>query len=759
MKIYTLFTWVTLCSLAMSNAKADASDGSLEINIDTSELTLQVHGDEDDAWIFESSNDLETWSSVSELGSVFSNSDPLSIDLNSASLFYRARLILNFYDPSLVRTIELTFEEEDWVSILQDNYADESLLAGGMSVDGFDFPSVGIRYKGNTSYTRSGDKKSIAIEMDFVDPEADLYGYDSFNFNNAFNDETLMREALYFNSIKEYAITPNAGFVKIFINGENWGVYSNAQQQNSELLEEWFDDYDGDRWKSPSGTGAGGGTTGGDTGGGRGGGGGGGGGFATGDKALLYLGDDSALYEAQYELKTQKTDDPWSHLINASKVLSETDPASSDYRETVDTVLAVDRWLWFLAAENIFTDDDSYWNKGADYQIYYEPESGQIHPIEHDGNEAFTVNDSSLEPMYQEDNANRPVISKFLSSPELRERYLAHYRTILAERFNPEYLNALIDEYKEVIEAEVALDPKITFTFEEFETDITDLKEHIQSRYDFLTTELEVSQIAPTIVSVSMPDTPLPGESVAITATVEENASDGISGVYLYYRQGGSGQYLDVQMLDDGLSSDGSANDGVYGGSIPSYLAGQKVRYYVEARSGNSANTAVFSPARAELEPYKYEIETTQADSTVIVINEFMASNDAAYADPQGDFDDWIELHNISDSEVDLSGMYLSDNAGNPRKWEIPEGTLIAAGGYLIVWADEDGSDELGLHANFKLSASGEEILIVDTDENLNLVLDYVEYSSADTDVSIGRTAADSELFDSMAPSPGEQNQ
>ena len=740
--------WTVLVMISMAQLSSFAADGVLEILPDDGAVSLQVLGDKDDAWIFESSTDLENWTQFTDFHSVYSDHAPVALADPEELSFYRARSIPRFYDPLHIRTIELTFEESNWLSILQANYTDASILVGDLTVDGFVFADVGIRYKGNTSYTRSGEKKSIAIESDYTDINLEVMGYDDFNFNNAFGDETILREALYFNSIKEYAITPNAGFIKILINGENWGLYSNAQQQYGPLIREWFKSNDGDRWKSPSGTGAGGGTTG-----------GGGGGFATGDKALLYLGDDSADYEALYELKSQNSLDPWAHLIAASKHLDETDTAGANYREAMDTVLAVDRWLWFLAAENIFTDDDSYWHKGADYQIYYEPDSGQIHPIEHDGNEAFTVSLHDLDPMYYEDNANRPIISKFLANPELRQRYLAHFRTILSERFNPTYLNALIDLYRGVIVNEVALDPKITYTVEDFETDIIELKGHIQSRYDYLIAHAEVAQVGPTIWSVSQPVPPVPGDSANITSTVSQNGTDVVNAVYLYYRQGSSGAYTDVEMLDDGLHADGAAGDGVFGESIPGFLAGQKVRYYLEAISGNASATAVYNPHRAELDPYIYEVTTELAGSTSIVINEFMASNDSAFADPQGEFDDWIELRNLTNSVVDLSGLFLSDNAGNPRKWEFPAGTTIAASGYLIVWADEDGSATPGLHANFKLSASGEEILLVDTDLNLNAVLDFVVYDSAQTDVSIGRTDKNPEPFISMSPTPGFANE
>ena len=58
-----------------------------------------------------------------------------------------------------------------------------------------------------------------------------------------------------------------------------------------------------------------------------------------------------------------------------------------------------------------------------------------------------------------------------------------------------------------------------------------------------------------------------------------------------------------------------------------------------------------------------------------VVINEVMASNVASFADPQGDFDDWIELYNAGDGPVNVGGMYLSDDPEVPTMWQIPWAT------------------------------------------------------------------------------------
>jgi len=86
-----------------------------------------------------------------------------------------------------------------------------------------------------------------------------------------------------------------------------------------------------------------------------------------------------------------------------------------------------------------------------------------------------------------------------------------------------------------------------------------------------------------------------------------------------------------------------------------------------------------------------------------------------------------------------LSGMYLSDNPENPLKWKFPKGTTIASGGYTIVWADENGGDEPGLHANFKLSSQGETLWLYDTDTHNNALLDSVSFEALENDQSMGR--------------------
>ena len=143
-----------------------------------------------------------------------------------------------------------------------------------------------------------------------------------------------------------------------------------------------------------------------------------------------------------------------------------------------------------------------------------------------------------------------------------------------------------------------------------------------------------------------------------------------------------------------------------------------------------------------------------------VVINEFMADNESALADPaDGDFEDWIELHNPAGSAADLAGWFLSDDPDEPFKFTIPSGFNVPADGFLQVWADDEvAQNELAtrpdLHVAFKLDAGGESILLSAPDGTL---VDRVDFGQQSPDKPMGRSAG-GELVALANPSPGAVN-
>jgi len=143
-----------------------------------------------------------------------------------------------------------------------------------------------------------------------------------------------------------------------------------------------------------------------------------------------------------------------------------------------------------------------------------------------------------------------------------------------------------------------------------------------------------------------------------------------------------------------------------------------------------------------------------------LVINEVMASNSTGIQDPQGQYDDWIEIHNTSDEAIDVGGMYLTDDLDNPTMWRIPDdnpsATSIPANGYLLIWADDDTTSP-GLHANFKLDSAGEQIGLFDS--NGSTLIDAISFGDQATDISYGRYPNAGNNLRYMAfPTPGAEN-
>jgi spore coat protein CotH len=739
-------------AMALFTTVATAADGTVVLAVSNHAVFLKVDGDKDDDWWLQTSTNLTTWRTLTNLGTLLSGNETnapwrAAGTESTSPTYYRALQTDGLYDPGLFRTVSLIYTQANAAVF---SNAMHVARATGSNIylpllwldNGATNQHIGARFKGNSSY--NGLRRSINLDIDFGITNADLMGFTTVNLNNANGDETVMREPIYFTVMSQYTPCPEGAMCNVYFNGAQWSVYSLVQQENSQLIEKWFPSTDGDRWRAPN------------TGGGM--------NFAGSNSAFVVFTNATVwAYTNHYEIKSTLTNrlTAYQRLTNAIYVLHLT-PAET-FRDRIEDAWAVDNWLWFLAIENLFVDDDSYFYKGADYGFYYEPESGRIHPVEHDGNEAFTAIGSlnySMTPVQGAASNNRPMLYRLLQNNELRQRYLAHMRTVLAESFNPATLTPLINRFHALSVNALITDPRKGITMQTYTNDLNGLKTYVTNRYNYLMAHAELTPRQPDITSVVGPTGAVFATNTpSITASVTPNGDSGVGSVWLYHRGKAYGKFTRVQMLDDGTHGDGLAGNGVFGATVTNYPAGTKVRYYVEARGTNAAQAARFSPARAENETHSYRVAIAAASNSPVVINEFMASNTSTLADPQGEYDDWIELRNVTDAAVSLTGRYLSDEPNNPRKWQFPAGTTIPANGYLLVWADEDTTITDGLHASFKLSGEGDEVFLTDTDANFNQVLDTITFGGQTTDISYGRTAADADVWSPMAPTPAADNQ
>lgn len=662
---------------------------------------------------------------------------PLEVRIENDRLISGGNETQGLYDLSKVRKYEILLEESNWFQLMDGsgqgpNSTPGVSLIGTLIVDDeITLDSVLISIKGQTSdFQNNSQKKSFKIEIDEL-KDQDLMGYDNLNLNCGFLDESSMREVLYYDICRDFTMSLKGCFADLYINGDYWGPYNNIQQIEGTYIREWFRNNDGTRWRaiSPDGTG----------GGGPGGPGGPGGIFGTGVSTLNYNGPDSTDYNENYTLKKTEKEDPWSDLIYVCDLLNN-EPIDDLYDVLVDH-FDIDRSLWFLAQEVIFSDDDSYVYKGGmDYYVYWDDFTGRLMPLEVDGNTVMIDEHLFWSPFYREDDPDFPLMNRMLQNQEIRQRYLAHFRTILDKHFRPEMVHERIDELAPLIDQRIQDDPKKIYSYNQYLNGLEDLKDFVSDRYNFLLTDEEVDRDPVEISMVEMESTdgigqaPLEDEEV----TVRTEVASGAKSVMLYYGTGLDGKFDRIEMQDDGMHNDGDSNDNVYGATIPGFEAGTYVRYYVEAIKDDAFNTASYFPAGATHDVFIYRVTPVTILNEDIVINECMASNQESIADNEGEFDDWIELYNKGSEAIDVSGYMLSDDLEEMDKWSIPEGTSLAADDYLIIWADSDDEQNADghLHANFKLSAGGESIVLSNVNGD---VIDYVEFGEQQSDISYAR--------------------
>jgi hypothetical protein len=558
----------------------------------------------------------------------------------------------DFYDPSVLRTVNISFVQSNWETLLRNNYASETDLAGTVVVDGVNYPNVGIRIRGNTSFTGipSGSQKfSLKLQMDFTDPNQQLMGYDTINLNNGWRDPTFSREVEFNNFLSQFVPNARANNVLVTINGQNWGVYNNVQQTDKRLLRSYFSNADGLRVRcanNPSGPG------------------------------LSYSPTLNASYEIQDTAGLTLAQATAEFIALTNTITNAPLTSLSVDVPNMDRAIAIDPSIWTVILENLLTDDDSYVNKGCDFMTYRDPVDTRTHIIQRDANETWVESTWAINRNFNQ--ANKPFLNRILGVPELRQRYMSHYRAAKLG-FNWASLQARFDARKALLQAAVEADPKRLYTLDNFNNGfgsanvtlinritntaatglaggaIPGIRQFVDTRANFLgnaTSNPELSASGPTISTVQASNaTPSPSTPVFISAAVQA-AGTAISKVELFFRPNPTVIYERALMLDDGLSGDGAAGDGVYGVRLPiTAVPGQNVAYYVMATASDSFNSLSFLPLLAERGPRM--INYGLGSGVGMQITEWMYS---------GNHGEFVEFTNRSAQAIDLSNWILKDD-------------------------------------------------------------------------------------------------
>ena len=627
----------------------------------------------------------------------------------------------DFYDVDIIREIKIYFDQPNWDHLLDSLYSDPAadggrIVATYITIDGTQLDSVGVRYKGYSSANINRIKNPFNLKIDYIQGNQTYNGIDKIKLSNVIQDPSFVREVLSYEIARKYMPASKANYANVYVNDTLLGLYTNVESVGGEFLESHYNSSENPFFKgNPESL------------------------DLNGENANLSNspGTDSTLYYTLYEMKS---DYGWSDLYNLIDTLN-------NFPEEIEHALNVDRTIWMHAVNFSVVNFDSYVGYAQNYYLYKD-NNGRFNPILWDLNQSFgsfRLTDASqyfggfsiseaktLDPLTHSNIFSaypRPLITKLFSNDRYRKMYIAHMRTIMEENIDNQDYYTRGQEIQALIDVSVQNDTNKFYTYADFQNNLTstttDLVDYagitdlMDARNTYLSTYPDF-QGAPDITNISSSPTTLSiGDSVWITTDIINADS-----VILAFRYSSTELFTKVDMFDDGLHGDGVAVDNNYGYLL--HNIGHTVEYYIYADNDTAGK---FSPERAA---YEYHNIIIGGD---VVLNELCAINSGLWLDPQGQSEDWIELYNNSANSVSLKGYYLSDDNSDLNKWRFPD-TTIAANDYLIVWADKDTLD-IGLHAGFKLSATGEAIFLSDSS---GILIDEIIFGSQSaSNVTYGR--------------------
>ncbi len=625
----------------------------------------------------------------------------------SQSIPYR-----NLFDDTKLPNIYITLPADSLTWLYSHVDYDGNILANFVFDDGINrdtMRNIGFRLRGNTS--RGAAKKSFKIKFNAFVSGIKYQGVKELNLNGSHNDPTMVREKLFYDAWNFAGLPPRrSAFSKVYINGNYYGLYTNIEELDDDWLQRVFGTDDGNLYKCiyPA--------------------------------DLKYLGANQSLYKnvfhsagvRAYDLKSNDLTDDYTDLARLCTVIN----TPTNFECEIQKVLNVQGFLKAYAVEILSGDWDDYGYNKNNFFLYHNPKNDLFEFITYDTDNTFGVDFGggpfTTRNIYTWQNtANGILVNKLLAVPNFKNQFSFYVNQLTVNAFTT--IQPRIDAFKTLISFAAADDTYRTrdygFTLADFQNGFEStaknpakfgIRQFITARNAAALTQI-TGLLLPPILTENSVSPRLPKATEMMTFRVKIDNISSLVNPKLFY------SVDSINFLNTPLIAIGSS---FYEAKIQLNGAANALFYRFEASNTEGSNVL---PACGN---FKLRLNESQFKNKLF-INEFMADNKKTIKNELGLFEDWIELFNASNSAIFLGDKYLSDDFLNNNKWKMPTDSL-AARSWRLFWLDNDVLQGIK-HANFKLSASGEQLGIFSTYTEGYAPIDTISFGQQTPDISMGR--------------------
>lgn len=636
------------------------------------------------------------------------------------------------FDDSILSEVHIIIDEDSLAQILLPSnqnsnyeYSATFIFKKGIEID--TVQNIGFRLRGNTS--RASHKKSFKVSFNSFESGRKYYGLEKMNLNGEHNDPSIIRSKVSWEVFEGIGLpAPRANHVKLYINDDYFGLYINVEHIDEEFVKDRFGSNDGNLYKC----------------------------LWPADFSFRTTNPESYKFTSggrkAYDLKTNRDLDDYSDL--AFLITFFETASTTKFKTEIEDYLNVDGLLRWMAVDILTGNWDNYWYNQNNFYLYNNPISNRFEFIPYDYDNTLGIDFLGPDWATRDINEwsppgqNRPLTARILEVEEYKNRLNFYLDKFSSEVFTEDALFTEIDRIKLLIQSAAAADVYRTLDYGYSLTDYHNsfdealgghvkygLKPFISTRITSTKDQLELEDITPAFSSLEYDivstqqglvlsvnskvideDTPLVSLIISDTLTIE------------------------LELIEDYYTTNYQFPEEV-----------KEFSFYLEAYDSNDKVGRYPNNANRQIIYQPLDFLNT------IVINEFMADNETGIQDTSGKYEDWVELYNPTESSVNLSGYYLTDDLSDMLKWALPDTNLLPEK-HLVVWTDND-EEEGSLHAGFSLSNSGEQLGIFFKDILEIRIVDTLSFGVQTDDISFGRASdgsMDFKFFDK--PTPGFAN-